>query len=337
MAKAAGLQPDRLVFDSPAKTRSEIQQLGIQFPGLHVNADSLHELSRYPKSHSGLKLGLRINPAIESDSIQSMSVGNRQSKFGELLDHREEIMRAFEQWEDLQGLHIHSGSQFKNLDPTIQSISRVIELAEEIESRLGYQKVKTIDIGGGFPINYDEQSAPYSLAAYAAQLKERVPVLFSGKYKVITEFGRWVHAVAGWIVSEVEYVKQEDDFRNVVIHIGADAFLREAYNPADWYHALYVLDPEGHAKPGTDLKPANIAGPLCFGGDFIEKDHLLPPIQPGDKVVIADCGANTFSLWSRHCSRPFPKVIGYIRENGKYLFRILKERETMQDIIRFWS
>lgn len=59
--------------------------------------------------------------------------------------------------------------------------------------------------------------------------------------------------------------------------------------------------------------------------------------QEGDLLVIQDIGANTFALWSRHCSRPFPKVIAYNSDMNGADMHIAKERESFASIRDFWS
>ncbi|HEX7680890.1 MAG TPA: diaminopimelate decarboxylase, partial [Thermoanaerobaculia bacterium] len=83
------------------------------------------------------------------------------------------------------------------------------------------------------------------------------------------------------------------------------------------------------------LRPYVIAGPLCFAGDIVARNVLLPRIEEGDFIIIRDTGAYTLSMWSRYNSRQMPKVVGY-RDDGA-LMTILKQRETVHDIIAFWS
>ena len=65
----------------------------------------------------------------------------------------------------------------------------------------------------------------------------------------------------------------------------------------------YFAPLTSHDDPTADRSGLlDIAGPLCFGGDYIKKN--LPVIrQPneGDVVVVGDAGANTLSMYSRHC------------------------------------
>jgi len=120
-----------------------------------------------------------------------------------------------------------------------------------------------------------------------------------------------------------------------MIHVGADLFLRKCYRPDDWHHEIIVLDSHGNIKTGIDKNKYMIAGPLCFAGDVIATEIILPPVEQGDYIIIQDTGAYTLSMWSRYNSRQIPKVIGYFNE-GK-TFEILRERESLDTLLAFWS
>ncbi len=170
---------------------------------------------------------------------------------------------------------------------------------------------------------------------YLAMLQTSCPELFNGQFRLITEFGRYIYANAGWAASKVEYVKREPAYNIIITHIGADLLLRKCYNPQDWHHHITVVDKNGTLKTGTDTNKYIVAGPLCFAGDIIARDLELPVVEEGDYILIHDTGAYTLSMWSRYNSRQIPKVIGYTGEIHD--FEIIKERETKEDLFDFWS
>jgi diaminopimelate decarboxylase len=53
----------------------------------------------------------------------------------------------------------------------------------------------------------------------------------------------------------------------------------------------------------------DIAGPLCFAGDYLAKNVLLPQAEETDVMILAGTGSNSYGLWSRHCSRDIPSFI----------------------------
>ncbi len=120
-----------------------------------------------------------------------------------------------------------------------------------------------------------------------------------------------------------------------VIHLGADFMLRTAYLPEAWPHRFAVFSPNGVPKGGA-LDYWTVSGPLCFAGDVLARSIFLPNIEVGDWVVIRDVGAYTLGLWSRHCSRGMPLVLGYEGDDGRPL-QVLRRGETPADLVRFWS
>ena len=93
-------------------------------------------------------------------------------------------------------------------------------------------------------------------------------------------------------------MKRLGDRPTAVVHLGADLLLRPVYNPADWAHEFVALDATGRLKTGPRVT-MDIAGPLCFGGDFIGRGVELPELEPGDILGIRDVGAYTLSMCDR--------------------------------------
>jgi diaminopimelate decarboxylase len=332
LAHRLAVPEDRVVFDSPAKTRREIAAALSR--GHRLNIDNLEELARIaaimesPEPPRPSSIGIRVNPSLSGASIAATFTAARGAKFGVDLDEdRGAILEAFAAHRWLDGLHVHAGSQGVPLSMLVDAIARVVDLALEIGARGG--KVRVFDIGGGLPVGYRSEDRAPDFAEYAAALGERVPSLFSGPWKLITEFGRAIFARCGFAASRVEYVRRGGI---AVIHLGADLFVRPAYRPEDWSHEIEVFGPTGQPKSGS-ITGASIAGPLCFSGDFIARDRPLPPIEPGDVIAIRDAGAYTLSMWSRYNSRLAPAVYGF-DEGG---FQLLKPRETVDDVLRFWG
>lgn len=331
-----GFAPDRVVFDSPAKTPREIARA--LDGGFFLNVDNFQELRRCADYLEGRAtraiVGLRINPGVGAGSIAMSSTAIPTSKFGVTLDeHREQIIDAFRSLPWLRALHVHVGSQGCSLDLSARGAGRVVELAGAIEAATGRQ-IEVLDIGGGLPVSYDDDSAQPTFQDYADVLRVAVPGIFDGRFRLVTEFGRAVSAKAGWVASRVEYTKIAGGRQIAVIHAGADLFVRAAYLPQQWHHRVSVFDASGSPRQGPE-SPWDIAGPLCFSGDLVARERLLPAIEPGDLVVIHDAGAYTLSMWSRYNSRRAPSVIGF--EGTAAELRLLKTAETEQDVLRFWT
>jgi len=342
LAEKVGFSANRIVFDSPAKTHKEIEYALKQ--GVHLNADSLEELDRIVQILGSMKstsaIGVRVNPQVGAGSIKSTSVADSISKFGiPMNENYERLKEYFLKYPWLKGIHVHIGSQGCPVPLLIQGIRKVLDFALDVNLCLAKEsndrRVDVFDIGGGLPISYFEDKPAVTMEEYLQLLKDNLPELFTGEFRIITEFGRYIHANAGWAASRVEYVKREADYNIIMTHLGADFLLRKCYNPNDWHHQITVVDRTGQLKKGKDKNRYIVAGPLCFAGDVIATDLELPEVESGDYILIHDVGAYTLSMWSRYNSRQMPKVIGY--DSSVNEFRILKERETLEDVFGFWE
>jgi len=336
LALAAGCPPERVIFDSPAKTVGEIEYALKE--GIYLNADNFAELERieqiFERCASTSVVGLRINPQVGSGTISTTSVADADSKFGvPLSQNRADVVDAFARYQWLQGLHVHVGSQGCELPLLIRALVVIDELRREIDTATGCA-ITRLDIGGGLPTVYQSDKTAITPVEYVAEIERHVPDLLSGPLQLITEFGRAVHANCGFAASRVEYVKPSQQM--AVIHLGADFLVRPIYRPQDWPHEFYALDAQANPKTGAE-HPVTIVGPLCFGGDIIARGVGLPAIEVGDWLVIRDVGAYTLSMWSRHCSRGIPAVIGYERTANAITTRLLRRAESAADVVRFWS
>ena len=319
-----------IIWDSPAKTPEEISKTFKAKSNVIINANSLDELKElcsFPPKQN-IKLGLRINPEMSLSSMSSMTVGSVGSKFGEPISNARAVDSFIKSSKIKIGLHIHASSQNNNLEETASAIKKLCKLASEI----GLEQIAYIDIGGGFPADYGFENT-VKLTDYSSILKKECPILFDQSIEVYTEFGRFYHANAGFHISKINEVKTFSNQQTLTHHLGADMFLRESYQPGKWSHRFGIMDAHFVQKRSLNLETA-IGGPLCFGGDYIAKNVMLPEASRQDYLIIMDTGANSFALWSMHCSRTFPKVIGIDSSGHPF---ILKERQRIEEIAQFWS
>ena len=341
LAIKTGYNPKMIVYDSPVKTLIELESA--LKTGVHMNTDNLSELERIKKiliSYSSKStIGIRINPQVGIGTIAGSSVAGEYSKFSvPVKSKRKELTEVFLENPWLTGVHLHVGSQGCPLELLLNGIGVLYDFVTEVNRKRdakNFPPISVFDIGGGLPVSYQHQHMLVSMEQYAKAIKEKYPALFTDHFSLITEFGRWVHANTGWVASRVEYVKRDPEINTAMIHVEADLFLRECLNPKDWQHEYSVMDKNGRMKTGSDPVPYNLAGPLCFSGDILAKNVTLPVVEEGDYMVIHDCDRYTFSMWSRYNSRQTPRILGYFNEGKEFV--TLKERESYDDIYRFWE
>ncbi|WP_069467070.1 type III PLP-dependent enzyme domain-containing protein [Actinacidiphila rubida] len=315
LARAAGIPADRIVLDSPAKTRAELREALTL--GVAVNADNPQELERIDAlradAGSASPVGLRVNPQIGAGSIGAMSTATATSKFGVALRDpgaEEWVLRAYAGRPWMNRLHTHTGSQGVPLELMVAGVRAAYELAERINAAAGRRQVTVLDIGGGLPVNFDSDAVTPSYAEYADLLRAEVPGLFDGRYGLVTEFGRSMLAKNGTVLARVEYAKSAGGRPIAVTHAGAQVATRTVFVPDAWPLRVLALDAKGREKAGEPVVQ-DVAGPCCFAGDLVAKGRPLPLLESGDHVALLDTGAYYFSNHFAYNSLPRPAVLGY--------------------------
>jgi diaminopimelate decarboxylase len=320
---------NRIVFDSPAKTVEELRH--VVYQNVYVNLDNFEELERVANMHREkpvcATIGLRINPQLGYGTIGALSTGAATSKFGiGLNDFRREIVDAYAAHEFLSMIHVHTGSQGIGLTMMVEGVKSIVNLAQEIGPQ-----ISVVDIGGGLPVNFTSDDYTPSMKGYVSSLQISVPELFSGKYKLITEFGRSIVAKAGFLASRVEYTKMAGNRRIIQQHIGADLAVRTVWAPEVWKLRVDVYNERGELKT-EDMHETDVAGPCCFGGDLVASNVLLPRAAAlRDIVVVKDTGAYYHSSFSHYNLRQPPPC--YLYDEDGDVLTLIKAKQTIDEAI----
>jgi len=345
-----GFEPGCIVFDSPCKTLEEIR-LALHH-GVYTNLDNPQEVEAVAEMLSPKEkqiatekrlFGLRLNPALGSGSISTTSTATSTSKFGIPLhlDSCRALVELYERNSWLVGVHCHVGSQGCPIQMLVDGVKVLLKFVQQVDLQCGTQ-IKVMDIGGGMPTDYESNKEAHSYGSYVKLLQQQTPELFNGRFRIITEFGRSLVVKAGFTAMEVQYTKQlTPELQVAIAHVGANQFIREAYLPKQWVHTLTVHDKFGNLKgrQGEKWAKQDVAGPLCFSGDYLAKGRMLPIIMPKDLVVMHDTGGYCMAMYSRYNSRPAGAVYGYrVAKDGSGIkFFIFKEREKISDVLQFWG
>jgi diaminopimelate decarboxylase len=324
LAVSAGITFEKIVFDSPVKTRKEILFCHENYPRIKLNVNCLEELSRIPENPS-FTLGIRINPMIDTGAPSLYHVSSDESKFGVPISEKEELLKAILEFPVTQ-LHVHAGSHMTNLDSAISAIQKLVEIAEvanELLSQFGIaRRIQFLDIGGGLPPEKLDSESKSRMQLYAENLYEEIPEL--SNYQVITEFGQWCYFYSGYAFSQVEYVLKRGDKNVVFIHLGADYLMRDAYSKPRGL-VFQTFSKDGGEK-NSEIEPFDIAGPLCFAGDYLIKNQPLNKPEEGDWLALLNTGSNSLGLWSRHCSRSIPKIFAV--DFNLQIIELISERQS---------
>ncbi|MAW66254.1 MAG: hypothetical protein CMD18_08675 [Flavobacteriales bacterium] len=295
LAQKAGVSPSKIVFDSPVKTKSEIDYCHKNLPGALINVNCFEEIKRYPKDFS-CKLGLRINPLVNVDTDKDLNVSKLNSKFGIPFTKKNEIFKLLTNSDQFTAIHFHIGSGISDFAPNLKAYKILTEFILEVNSeriKKGILKsIDTVDIGGGIDFELESENG---LEMFTKGLSEASKYI---DFKIVTEFGKFIHENNAFVSSSVEYItKNTPEIHNAFIHVGADLFLRKVYSSMNINYPISVVGKE------RSQQIYRIVGPLCFAGDVLYESVNLPILNEGDEIIINNTGANTLSMWSKHCSR----------------------------------
>jgi diaminopimelate decarboxylase len=327
----AGGSASRTVFAGVGKT-AEALRAAVDAGLFMLNVESVGELRQLLELARGRKpelpVAIRVNPDVDPQTHRFITTGKRENKFG---IERSQFPQALELLKGasgvrLAGLHVHIGSQVESARPYAEALERLLELVRAARAQ-GFEP-EWLNLGGGFALAYDGRDVP-AFDDYAAAVR---PALEAEGLKLVLEIGRSIVGDAGGLVTRVLYEKQPGDRRLLITDAGMNDLLRPALYGA-WHRIWPIVRPPaeaGASSGGADpLTPADVAGPICESSDYFAFERDLPPVTPGDCLLVFDAGAYGMSMASQYNSHPRPAEVMVDRGRA----RLIRRRETFEDLI----
>ncbi len=314
--------PKKIVFASVGKTEEEIAS-AVRSGILLFNVESQQELDEINRIASRMKrtvqVALRVNPDVQAATHEKIATGTLKNKFGIDLATARGILKDYRHYPYVQvnGLHIHIGSQIVTADPFIRALTRIMAFIDSIR-REGLE-IDYLDIGGGLGIIYKDEK-PQTAKAFA---KVVMPHLKKSGLKLIMEPGRFIAGNAGIFVTRILYYKNNGRKNFYIVDGGMNDLIRPAL-----YNAYHEIVPV-RKKRGKTIT-ADIVGPICESGDFFGKDRRLPLMSKGDLLAIMSAGAYGFVMSSNYNVRPRAAEV-MVKERR---FAVTNKRETFRDLVR---
>ena len=173
-----------------------------------------------------------------------------------------------------------------------------------------------LDLGGGLGIQYRDETPPLP-AEYAKALSAK---LEGRDLQILIEPGRAIAGNAGILVTQVEFIKSNDEKRFAIVDAAMNDLMRPALYSA-WQDIIPVNNKEGHSQR------YDIVGPICETGDFLGKDRELI-IEAGDLLAVRSSGAYGFTMSSNYNSRP--RVAEIMVDGDK--MHVVRDRETIESL-----
>ncbi len=318
LALRAGFEPQRLVFHGNARSTAELELALEREVGLIVidgfddidRLEALQARRRGPGTRRQPVL-VRVTPGVAPDTHASISTGQPDSKFGlGVPDARVALERLnASPGLELQGLHMHLGSQLLDLAPYRAGV--------EVLATLG--RFPVYDLGGGLGVAYADADRPPSVADYAEAKVSALHDLLGPGRRLLVEPGRALVANGAVTLYSVMSVK-----RNVSTWVAVDGGMSDNLRPM-LYGSRYEIEVADRFGGSTLCR---VAGKHCESGDVLVREALLDQPQVGDVLVTPATGAYTYAMANNYNGVPRAPVVFCSDGDARLVVR----RDTLADL-----
>jgi diaminopimelate decarboxylase len=297
LALQAGFQGERIHLHGNAKSLDELRAARAANVR-HVVIDNLDEIGRLEQvvredAGAPQPVSIRVTPGVRGDTHDKISTGQTDSKFGLT---GADVQRAIEQIAgsdqlELEGVHMHIGSQLLALAPFREAVEAIAELP----------KFREVNLGGGLGIAYTREQEPPRIADYVQTKVSAVREVFGDGVRVVDEPGRALVANSTVTLYTVQSVKT-----NVSTYVAVDGGMSDNLRPM-----LYGARYEAHAaaQPASGGVPCKLVGKHCESGDVIVEDAHLPDPKVGDVIVTPATGGYGFAMANTYNGIPRAPVV----------------------------
>jgi diaminopimelate decarboxylase len=325
-ALKVGGDPKKIVFSGVGKKKEEIQY-ALNAGILMFNVESEEELIALNEIAAGIgkkaPISLRVNPDVDPQTHPYISTGMKKSKFGV------DIKKSLETYKkavslsniDVVGVDCHIGSQLTSVTPFVDALGKVREYLDRVlagEMKKEGTQIRYLDLGGGLGINYHDEAPPLP-EEYAHAVIQGLEGL---NITLILEPGRVIVGNAGILLTEVQYIKETDTKKFVIVDGGMNDLIRPAL-----YGSYQAIQPVEENK--AEKIVADVVGPICESGDFFAKDREIGRPKRGDLLAVMSAGAYGFTMASNYNSHPKPPEV--LVDGDQYY--VVRKRESLDDLI----
>ncbi len=274
VALVRGLLPAaRIHFMHPVKARPAIADACRGYGVRDFAVDSADEIAKVLEEAGGRPVGLMVRLALPKGG----AVWDLSGKFGAPPAEAVSLLRQARAVAGRCGLTFHVGSQC--LDPG--AWERALLLAGSVIAEAGTAP-DVLDVGGGFPVPYDD-AVPPPLDDFVAAIRRGVARLGLGpSTELWCEPGRALVAEAESVV--VQVLARKGDALHV--NDGIYGSLSDAGPPGFRFPVRPV------AAIGGPWMPFTVFGPTCDSMDRLKEPWWLPAgIGEGDWIEVGNIGA----------------------------------------------
>ena len=314
----AGFKPQQIIFTPNCVDFNEIE--AAKDLGVNINIDNISLLEQFGNKFAGsYPVCIRINPHIMAGGNMKISIGHIDSKFGISIHQIRHILRIVKSTGLLvHGLHMHTGSEIKDIEVFIRSLEILLDLAHE------FPELKFLDLGSGFKVPYQDDDYTTDLETLAGRINEVFAAFEEQegrKFEIWFEPGKFLVSESGYFVVKANVIKQTTATTFIGVNSGFNHLIRPMFYEA--YHKISnISNPDGPERIYT------IVGNLCETDTFAW-DRKINEVHEGDYLVFHNAGAYGAEMSSSFNSRPRPAEV--LVHNNQVL--LIRRAETFEDLL----
>lgn len=315
----AGFDPKNIIFTPNCVDLQEI--IAAKELGVNINIDNISILEQFGNQFGGsYPICIRLNPHIMAGGNFKISTGHVDSKFGisiHQLRHIERIVKSTKL--KVTGLHMHTGSEIKDVDVFLRGVEIMFEMTEH------FPDLEFIDLGSGFKVAYQQGDPETDIDLLGKKLTDafnKFAKNYARPLQLWFEPGKFLVSQCGYFVVKANVIKQT----TATVFVGVNSGFNHLIRPM-FYDSFHLIKNISNPK-GTD-RIYTVVGNICETDTF-GWDRKINEVREGDYLVFYNAGAYGFEMSSNFNSRLKPAEV--LVKDGKA--HLIRRRDTIDDLLK---
>ena len=279
LLRTAGVSPLKTIHTHPIKRPRDIVA-ALRYGCTTFVVDNALEIDKLTRFRDRVALMLRVSfrsPDARCDL--SKKFGCPPEEVNDLLAHAEQ------QGLVVKGLCFHVGSQSASPAAHVSAVHACNALIRAHNA--GHEnKLYVLDIGGGFPVNYDGTTP--AIDTFCGPIRSALKTL-PEYVQVLAEPGRFLAAPAMTCIASVIGKAT----RGGKTWYFLDDGVYSSFSGQIFDHTTYPIAALKQPTAANPARPSVLAGPTCDSIDIIAENIDLPELELGDLIVAQMMGAYT--------------------------------------------